>query len=52
MLDRRFIVENAELVEQNCQRRGAKADVDRFVALEAERASQAGRGRRAQPPGQ
>jgi seryl-tRNA synthetase len=37
MLDRKFIVENAELVKQNCANRGAVADVERFVALEAER---------------
>jgi len=35
MLDRKFIVENADLVKNNCALRGAKADVDRFVALEA-----------------
>ena len=37
MLDRKFIVENAELVKQNCTNRGVPADVDRFVGLEAER---------------
>ena len=37
MLDRRFVVENPELVKQNCANRGAKADVDRFLAIEAER---------------
>lgn len=37
MLDRKFIVENADLVRQNCQRRGARADVDQFVALDAKR---------------
>src|SRR5260370_29228300 len=37
MLDRRFIVENVELVKRNCMNRGSKADVDRFVALEADR---------------
>ncbi len=37
MLDRKFVVENAELVKKNCANRGAKADVDRLVALEAER---------------
>lgn len=37
MLDRRFIVENAAQVKQNCINRGSKADVDRFLALEAER---------------
>jgi seryl-tRNA synthetase len=37
MLDRRFIVENAALVKENCLRRGAKVDVDRLVALDGER---------------
>ena len=37
MLDRKFIVENAELVKQNCKNRNATADVDRFVALEEQR---------------
>ncbi len=39
MLDRRFVVENPDLVELNCQRRGARADVRRFVQLEADRKS-------------
>ncbi len=34
MLDRKYIVENAQLVKENCLRRGAKADVDRLVELE------------------
>jgi seryl-tRNA synthetase len=37
MLDRKFIVENAEIIKQNCVNRGVRVDVDRFVALEAER---------------
>ena len=37
MLDRKFVVENAELVKQNCANRGAKADIDRFLAIEADR---------------
>jgi seryl-tRNA synthetase len=37
MLDKRFILENADLVQQNCQRRGVKADLPRFVRLESER---------------
>jgi seryl-tRNA synthetase len=37
MLDRRFVVEHAELVEKNCAQRGSKADVPLFVALEARR---------------
>jgi seryl-tRNA synthetase len=36
MLDKRFILENAELVQQNCDARGMKADVARFVALETQ----------------
>jgi seryl-tRNA synthetase len=37
MLDKRFILENADLVQQNCTRRGVKVDVGRFVQLETER---------------
>ena len=37
MLDRRFIVENIDLVKQNCAQRGAKADVDGLVKLDAQR---------------
>ncbi|MBN8625942.1 MAG: serine--tRNA ligase [Planctomycetes bacterium] len=37
MLDRKFIVENAALVKENCARRNSKADIDRFVALEMDR---------------
>jgi seryl-tRNA synthetase len=37
MLDRKFILENAELVKQNCVNRGVKVDVDRFVSLEEKR---------------
>ena len=37
MLDRKFILENVELVRRNCINRGAKADVDQLVALETER---------------
>ncbi len=37
MLDRRFILENAELVQENCRVRGAKIDVARFVDLEERR---------------
>ncbi len=34
---RKFILENAELVKQNCINRGVKVDVDRFVSLEEKR---------------
>lgn len=37
MLDRKFIVENAELVKQNCANRGVRPDVDRLVALDQKR---------------
>ena len=37
MLDRKFIVENAELIKTNCALRGVQADVDRLVALEQQR---------------
>src|SRR5688572_13047248 len=36
MLDRRFIVENAEAVRRNCANRGVKVDLDRFLAIEAD----------------
>ncbi|MCA9194560.1 MAG: serine--tRNA ligase [Planctomycetales bacterium] len=37
MLDRKYIVENVELVKQNCLVRGVSAEVDRLVELEAQR---------------
>lgn len=37
MLDRKFIVEHAELVKKNCASRGVRCDVDRLVELEAQR---------------
>ena len=37
MLDRKFVLENADLVTRNCADRGADADLTRFVALEQER---------------
>ncbi|NQU21404.1 MAG: serine--tRNA ligase, partial [Candidatus Nealsonbacteria bacterium] len=37
MLDRKFILENAETVKQNCINRGVNVDVDRFVELETGR---------------
>ncbi len=37
MLDRKYIVENASQVQQNCINRGVDVDVDRFVELEAKR---------------
>jgi len=37
MLDRKFIVENAEEVQQNCINRGVDVDVARFVELESKR---------------
>lgn len=37
MLDRKFVVENLDLVRKNCQVRNSPADVDRFSQLETER---------------
>ncbi len=37
MLDRKFILENPELVKQNCTNRGVNVDVNRFVVLEHSR---------------
>ena len=37
MLDRKFIVDNAELVKKNCLRRGVNVDVDQLVAIESKR---------------
>jgi seryl-tRNA synthetase len=37
MLDRKFIVDNVELVQENCRRRNSKADVAKFVELELKR---------------
>jgi seryl-tRNA synthetase len=37
MLDRKFVAENVDLVKKNCELRGAKADIDRFLQLESQR---------------
>lgn len=37
MLDRKFIVDHADLVAENCRRRHSTADVGKFVALDASR---------------
>lgn len=37
MLDRKFIIQNPDLVRENCARRGVECDVDRIVTLDAER---------------
>lgn len=39
MLDKRFILDNVELVQKNCEARGVKLDVARFAELERERRS-------------
>jgi len=36
MLDKRFILDNADAVQKNCEERGSRADVARFVQLETE----------------
>lgn len=40
MLDRKFIVENAAAVKQNCAARGVRVDVDQLVELELQRRTQ------------
>ena len=52
MLDKRFILENAELVQENCDRRGVKVDVARFVELESQRRKLQAGDRRALAAGQ
>lgn len=37
MLDKRYVLENPELVQRNCDQRGLKVDVARFVELESKR---------------
>ncbi len=37
MLDRKFILEKPATVRENCLRRGANVDIDRFVELETQR---------------
>jgi len=37
MLDRKFIIHNQDLVQQNCDRRGVQVDLDRIVQLETQR---------------
>src|SRR3954447_16516399 len=37
MLDKRFILGNLQAVQENCNRRGVKVDVSRFVDLESQR---------------
>ncbi len=37
MLDRRYILENPDVVRQNCQHRNVSADIDQLVALELQR---------------
>jgi seryl-tRNA synthetase len=37
MLDKRFILDNPDLVQENCNHRGIKVDVARFVQLELDR---------------
>lgn len=37
MLDKKYIIENPELVQKNCTERGVKTDVSRFVELDNQR---------------
>ncbi|TWU28305.1 serine--tRNA ligase [Bythopirellula polymerisocia] len=36
MLDKKYILENPEVVQKNCANRGVKADVNRYVELESQ----------------
>ena len=36
MLDRKFIVDNADAVRRNCENRGVRVDLDRFLELEGQ----------------
>lgn len=37
MLDRKYIIQNADKVRLNCRNRGVDCDIDKFVALDSER---------------
>ncbi|MGL6196399.1 MAG: serine--tRNA ligase [Thermoguttaceae bacterium] len=37
MLDRKYILENIELVKKNCENRGVKVELDEFLPLESKR---------------
>jgi seryl-tRNA synthetase len=37
MLDRKFIIENADQVKKNCEQRGVKCDVEKLIELETAR---------------
>lgn len=37
MLDRKFIIQNIDLVRENCKKRGVQCDVDRIAELETQR---------------
>ncbi|TWT30797.1 serine--tRNA ligase [Blastopirellula retiformator] len=37
MLDRKFVLDNVDLVQENCEKRGVTADVAKVAALETER---------------
>jgi seryl-tRNA synthetase len=37
MLDRKFIIQNPDLIRENCARRGVTCDVDRIIELDATR---------------
>ena len=52
MLDRRFVVENVELVQENCRRRGSQADVRPLCRARNPPPRQASRSRRTESPGQ
>ena len=52
MLDRKFLLENAEDVERNCLERGLVIDISQLVELETGRRENATRIARAESPSQ
>ena len=37
MLDRKYIIQNADAIRTNCQHRGVRCDIDRIIALDQQR---------------
>ena len=52
MLDRKYIIQNADAVRQNCQRRGVACDIDKIIELDGKRIADAAIGGRIEPSGQ
>ena len=37
MLDRKYVIENADAVAENCQKRGVPCDIEKLLELESQR---------------